>query len=62
LAREIVKDNEALLEAGRISLKEIEESRSMLDQKELAQLEADQVLFQRKLELLRVAGSLASAF
>jgi hypothetical protein len=34
----------------------------MLDQKELAQLEADQVLFQRKLELLRVAGSLASAF
>lgn len=61
-ARETVKVNEALLEAGRISSKEMAEFRSMLDQKELAQLEANQVLFQRKLELLRITGSIASAF
>jgi outer membrane protein TolC len=62
LAREMLQVKGALLEAGRIGPKEMGESRSTLQQKELAQLEADQVLFQRKLELLRVAGTLASAF
>ena len=61
LAREMLQVKGALLEAGRIGPKEMGESRSTLQQKELAQLEADQVLFQRKLELLRVAGTLASA-
>jgi len=60
-AREMVAVSETLLESGRISAKELEDSRSQLRQKELALLEADQLLFQRKLELLRTAGSVASA-
>jgi outer membrane protein len=60
-AREIVQVNEALLEGGRISPQEMEEARSMLQQKELALLEADQGFFQRKLELLRALGTISSA-
>jgi outer membrane protein len=60
-ARETVQVNQALLEGGRISAKEMEESRSQLLQKEIALLDADQVLFQRKLDLLHSMGSLVSA-
>jgi outer membrane protein len=60
-AREMVQVSETLLGSGRISAKELEDSRSQLQQKELALLDADQVLFQRKLELLQTAGSIASA-
>ena len=60
-AREIVEVNEALLEGGRISPSDMEDFRSQLQQKEMAQLEADQILFRRKLELLHAAGFLSSA-
>ena len=60
-AREILEMNEVLREAGRISPKEMEDFRSQLQQKELALLEADQVLFQRKLELLRALGTISTA-
>lgn len=61
VARERVRVNETLLDAGRISPKELDDYRSMLQQKDLALLQADEVLFQRKLELLHVAGSISSA-
>ena len=60
-ARETVQVNQALMEGGRITAKEMEEFRSQLLQRELALLDADQVLFQRKIELLHSAGSLVSA-
>jgi outer membrane protein len=59
-AREMVEVNQALMESGRLSIKEMGNSRSQLIEKELALLDADQVLFQRKLELLHSAGSLIS--
>jgi outer membrane protein len=59
-AREMLQVNETLLASGRISIKEIEDSRMQLQQKELALIDADQALFQRKLELLRVIGSIES--
>ena len=60
LAREIVHVKEALLEGGRISPQEMEESRSLLQQKEMKILETSQLVFQRKLELLRAVGSVSS--
>jgi outer membrane protein len=60
-AREMVQVNETLLASGRIGAKEIEESRMQVQQKELALINAGQALFQRKLELLHVVGTLASA-
>jgi len=59
-AQEIVQVNETLLESGRIGEKEFEDSRLQLQQKELAMLEVEEVVFQRKLELLHAAGSIAS--
>jgi outer membrane protein len=59
-AREMVQVNQALMEGGRITAKEMEEFRSQLLQKELALLDANQALFQRKVELLHSAGSLLS--
>lgn len=61
-AQELVQVNEALLEGGRITPKELEDLRSQLHQKALAQLDADQSLFQRKVELLRLTGSISSSF
>jgi outer membrane protein len=60
-AKEVVEVNQTLLEEGRISPKEMEDSLSQLHQSELAQLEADRTLFQRKLDLLRTVGSIESA-
>jgi outer membrane protein TolC len=60
-AREMVQVNQALMEGGRLGSKEMEDIRSQLLEKELALLDADQILFQRKLELLHSAGSLLSA-
>jgi outer membrane protein len=59
-AREILQINETLLQNGRISVKEFEDSRLQLQQKEVATLEADEILFQRKLELLHTVGIIAS--
>jgi outer membrane protein len=60
-AREMLKVSETLLEAGRISEKDLEDSRTQLLQKELALLDADRALFQRKLELLHSTGAIAEA-
>jgi outer membrane protein len=60
-AREMVKINEALLESGKLNVREMLDSRAQLLQKELAILESDRIIFQRKLELLRAVGSMASA-
>jgi outer membrane protein len=59
--REKVRVNEVLLEAGRINPQQMEEVRSLLHQKEMALLETSQVLFQRKLDLLRAMGSISNA-
>lgn len=58
--KEMIQVNSILLESGRISMKEFEDSQLQLQQKEMAKLEAEQTLFQRKLELLRITGSVLS--
>jgi outer membrane protein len=50
---------EALLEAGRIGFREIQSARSQLAEKRLGELEAAKTLFDRKIELLRLAGTSA---
>ncbi|HTY61280.1 MAG TPA: TolC family protein [Acidobacteriota bacterium] len=60
-ARETVKVSETLLEAGRISEKDLEASRSQLLQKELALIDADRALFQQKMDLLHSSGAIATA-
>jgi outer membrane protein TolC len=60
-AREMLKTSEALIEAGRIGPKDLEDSRAQLQQKELSLMEADHALFLRKLELLRSSGSIEDA-
>lgn len=59
-ARENVRAGQALLESGRISDGEFEEIRSLLFQKEYARVEAEQGVFQRKMELLETVGDIAS--
>jgi outer membrane protein TolC len=59
--REATRVKETLMEGGRITVKELEDSRTQLLQKELALLDADQNLFQRKLDLLFAAGCIAAA-
>jgi outer membrane protein TolC len=58
-AAELLQVSETLLESGRISQTEFEDSRLQLQQKEIAVLDANQILFQRKLELLFAVGSVA---
>ncbi len=60
--RESVRADEALLENGRVSRKDLEEIKIQLFQKELARLEAEQNLFQRQLELLGIIGNIPEAF
>jgi outer membrane protein len=60
-AEENLQVNQSLYESGRTSAQEMENIRSTLQQKQLALLETDQALFQRKVTLLRVAGIIASA-
>lgn len=59
--RENIQASEALLESGRISNSEFEDIKSQLFQKEYARLEAEQILFQRKLELLSITGDIPAA-
>ena len=61
-AEEMVGINEILLESGRISEREIADARLAARRKELAKLEAEQDLFLRKIELLRVTGSVLTVF
>jgi len=60
-AREMVRVHEILMEGGRITAKELEDSRTQLLQKELALLDADQNLYQRKIDLLYTTGSITAA-
>lgn len=59
-AKEMARVSETLLEEGRIGMSNLDEVRIQQQQKELAALEAERLLFQRKLELLRAAGSLVT--
>jgi outer membrane protein len=59
-ARENVRAGQALLESGRISDGEFEEFRSLLFQREYERVEAEQAVFQRKMELLETVGDIAS--
>lgn len=60
-ARELLQVNTVLLEGGRIGAKELADTQLQLQQKELTRLEADQNMFQRQMELLRLTGSLVPA-
>ena len=60
-AREMAEVSETLLSTGRIGAKDMDYVRTQLRQKELALMQADQMVFQRKVDLLRVIGSIASA-
>ncbi len=60
-AREMVRVNEALLESGKIGAQALNESRAAFHQKEMAFLDAEQTVFQKKLELLKAIGTASSA-
>jgi outer membrane protein len=61
-ARENLGVQESLMEAGRISRKELEDSRGSLRQREVGQIDAEKTVIQRQVELLRVAGVLVECF
>ncbi|MCL2878238.1 MAG: TolC family protein [Acidobacteria bacterium] len=61
-AEEMVKVNEILFESGRVGDREMADARLQVRQKELERLEADYELFRRKVELLRVSGSVLTVF
>lgn len=61
-AREGLRVSQALLEAGRLSPKDLIVSQNLVGQKEIALAEAEKTLFQRQVELLRILGSVESAF
>ncbi|MDR0310532.1 MAG: TolC family protein [Acidobacteriota bacterium] len=61
-AEEMVEINEILFESGRAGEREMTEARLNARRKELAKLDAEQNLFERKVELLRVTGSILTVF
>jgi len=61
-AEESVRIQEALLEVGRVSPKEVESSRNQLREKQLAALEAEKALFQKQIDFLRTTGTLTAVF
>jgi outer membrane protein len=61
-ARESLQVDETLFQGGRIGEKEMVSARSLLREKEIAQLEIQKTLFQRKIELLRAAGTIGSLY
>jgi outer membrane protein len=60
VATEMVKVSETLYESGKIGAKDLEETRSLLQQKEMSLVETNRALFERKLDLLSVSGAIAS--
>jgi outer membrane protein TolC len=60
-ARESARVSQTLLEAGRISPKEMLAPQILVREKEIALLDAEKSLFEREVELLQIAGSAASA-
>jgi len=61
-ARESLEINQALFESGRIGTRELEVVRGLLQEKEILVLEAEKLLFRRKLELLLATGTLGDTF
>jgi outer membrane protein len=61
-AGETVRISEALIQEGRISVRELEDARSQKQKKEQAVLETERDLLRQKLELLRTIGAASSAF
>lgn len=61
-ARENLEINQVLFESGRIGARELETVRGLLQEKEILVVEAEKLLFRRKLELLLVTGTLGDAF
>ena len=61
-SRENIRLDRELLESGKISRMEFEEMRAGLFQKELAHIEAQQILFERRLDLLSVTGDISASF
>ncbi len=59
-ARQLLAVNESLFEGGRIAPGELDEARTQVREKELAELEARRALFERGIELLRVTGNMKS--
>jgi outer membrane protein len=58
-SQESLQVHETLYEAGRISLKDLETSRTQMREKQSAQVDSEIALFQRKIELMRIAGALS---
>jgi outer membrane protein TolC len=61
-AHEGLRLSQTLLEAGRISPKDLLGPQNLVHEKEVAVSEAEKSLFQRQVELLRVLGDAAAAF
>lgn len=57
-SRELLRVNETLMESGRITQKDLEDSRSRVMEKEMAALEAEGELFKKKLDLLYSTGEI----
>jgi len=60
-AREGALVSQTLLEAGRISPREMLAPQNLVSEKELALLEAEKSLFEREVELLQITGTAAAA-
>jgi outer membrane protein len=61
-ARENLEVNRTLLEAGRISPKEFAGAQLQVSEKEMAAIESEKILNERKIDLLRLAGALTTVF
>jgi outer membrane protein TolC len=59
-AHESLQVQDSLFEGGRTAPKDLEAARNLVREKELGQIEAEKILFQRQVELLRLSGTLAS--
>ncbi len=60
-ASENIQVSETLLEAGRIGFRDLQTARSQLADKQIAALDAERGLFQRKIDLLRATGTIVQA-
>ncbi len=61
-AQEARNVDEELYRAGRLSLSEVEAARNKSSEKEIGRIDADALLFQRNVELLRAIGNLVDCF
>jgi outer membrane protein len=61
-AQENLQVNEVLLKGGRVSTRELHDARVQVREKEISQLESRKEVFRRKLELLRITGTLSALY